>query len=87
MGMYDIPKEPGGLQFMGLKIVGHDGSNLAHTLLFSSVQFIHSVVSDSLRPHELQHAWPLPVHHQLPEFTHTHVRVGGAFQPSRIPVC
>ena len=27
--------------------------------LFSSVQFSHSVVSDSLRPHELQHARPL----------------------------
>ena len=31
---------------------------------FSSVQFSHSVTSDSLRPHELQHA-RLPVHHQL----------------------
>ena len=38
----------------------------------SSVQFSHSVVSDSLRPHELQHARP-PVHHQLPEFTQTHI--------------
>ena len=37
---------------------------------FSSVQFSGSVVSDSLRPHELQHARP-PVHHQLPEFTQT----------------
>ena len=27
-------------------------------LAFSSVQFSHSVVSDSLRPHELQHARP-----------------------------
>ena len=27
-------------------------------LLFSSVQFSHSVMSDSLRPHELQHARP-----------------------------
>jgi len=27
-------------------------------LQFSSVQFSHSVVSDSLRPHELQHARP-----------------------------
>ena len=25
---------------------------------FSSVQLSHSVVSDSLRPHELQHTWP-----------------------------
>jgi len=28
------------------------------TDMFSSVQFSHSVVSDSLRPHELQHARP-----------------------------
>ena len=38
----------------------------------SSVQFSHSVMSDSLRPHESQHT-SLPVHHQLPEFTETHV--------------
>ena len=31
----------------------------------SYVPFSRSVVSDSLRPHELQHARP-PVHHQLP---------------------
>jgi len=47
-----------------------------------SVQFSRSVVSDSLQPHELQHAG-LPVHHQLPEFTQIHVhRVGDAIQPS-----
>ena len=47
-----------------------------------SNQFSHSVVSDSLRPHELQHARP-SVHHQLLEFTQTHVhRVGDAIQPS-----
>ena len=41
-----------------------------------------SVMSDSLRPHGLQHAG-LPVHHQLPEFTQNHVhRVGDAIQPS-----
>ena len=39
---------------------------------FSSVQFNHSVMSDSLQPHESQHP-DLPVHHQLPEFTQTHV--------------
>ena len=48
----------------------------------SSVQFSHTVVSDSLWPHGLQHA-RLPVHHQLPEFTQTHVhRVRDAIQPS-----
>ena len=50
---------------------------------FSSVQFSRSVVSDSLRPHESQHCQPFPVHHQLPEFTQTHVqRVGDAIKPS-----
>ena len=45
-------------------------------------QFSRSVVSDSLQPHESQHARP-PVHHQFPEFTQTHVhRVGDAIQPS-----
>ena len=39
---------------------------------FSSVQFSRSVVSDSLQPHEPQHT-RLPVHHQLPESTQTHV--------------
>ena len=29
-----------------------------HTRIFSSVQFSHAVVSNSLRPHELQHARP-----------------------------
>ena len=39
-------------------------------------------MSDSLRPHELQHPG-LPVHHQLPEFTQTHVHpVGDAIQSS-----
>ena len=47
----------------------------------SSIQFSRSVVSDSLRPNESHHA--LPVHHQLPEFTQTHVhRIGDAIQPS-----
>ena len=34
------------------------GLNLIYSSLFSSVQFSHSVVSDSLRPHGLQHARP-----------------------------
>ena len=50
--------------------------------MFSSLQFSHSVVSDSLQPHEPQHARP-PIHHQLPESTQTHVHwVGDAIQPS-----
>ena len=48
-----------------------------------SVQFSRSVMSDSLRPHESQHVPGLPVHHQLLEFTQTHVhRVDDAIQPS-----
>ena len=44
----------------------------------SLVQFSRSVVSGSLQPHESRHARP-PCHHQLPEFTQTHVhRVGDA---------
>ena len=51
-------------------------------LTISSVQFSPSVVSNSLRPHELHHARP-PCHHQLPEFTQTHVhRVDDVIQPS-----
>ena len=51
-------------------------------MLFSSVKFSRWVVSDSLRLHGLQHA-SLPVHHQLPELTQTHVHwVGDAIQPS-----
>ena len=38
----------------------------------NSVQFSCSVVSNSLRPHGLQHAMP-PSLCQLPEFTQTHV--------------
>ena len=47
-----------------------------------SVQFSRSVVSDSLQP--MNCSTPgLPVHHQLPEFTQTHVhRVSDAIQPS-----
>ena len=41
-----------------------------------------SVMSDSLQPHVLKHTC-LPVHHQLPEFTQTHVHwVSDAIQPS-----
>ena len=49
---------------------------------FSWVQFSWSVVSDSLWP--MNCSTPgLPVHHQLPEFTQTHVhQVGDAIQPS-----
>ena len=50
--------------------------------LINSVQFSRSVISVSLRPHESSTPG-LPVHHQLPELTQTHVhRVSDAIQPS-----
>ena len=49
---------------------------------FSSVQFSRSVVSNICDP--MNRSTPgLPVHHQLPEFTQTHVhQVSDAIQPS-----
>ena len=53
------------------------------TPLVVSVQFSHSVVSDSSRPHEPQHARPL-CPSQLVESTQTHVHwVSDAIQPSQ----
>ena len=47
----------------------------------SSVQYSRSVVSNSLQPMN-RNTPGLPVHHQLPEFTQTHVhRVSDAIQP------
>ena len=47
-----------------------------------SVQFSCSVMSNSLRPHEWQHASP-PCPSPIPEFTQTHVHwVSDAIQPS-----
>ena len=50
----------------GVVIMAHKRAQNAISL----IQFSCSLVSDSLRPHELQHT-SLPVHHQLPEFTQT----------------
>ena len=48
---------------------------------FSSVQFSRSVMSDSLRPHESQHA-RLPCPSPTLEFTQTHIHgVSDAIQP------
>ena len=46
--------------------------------------FSRSVVSNSLRPHELQHARP-PCPHQLPEFTQTHIHGDRAISSSVVP--
>ena len=51
--------------------------------LSSSVQFSHSVMSNSLLSCGLQHARLPCLHHQLPELAQTHVhRVNDAIQPS-----
>ena len=81
-------EKPGGLQSTGLQRVGHNGvTSLSLSLHFSSLflaQFSSVAQScptlcDPMNPSTLG----LPVHHQLPEFTQTHVhRVGDAIQPS-----
>ena len=54
-------------------------------ITFSSVQFSWSVVPDSLQP-GTEACQASPVHHQLPEFTQTHVHwVSDAIQPSHPP--
>ena len=55
--------------------------NLVHVYKFLVLQFSCSVMSDSLQPMDCSTG--LPVHHQLPEFTQTHVHwLGDAIQPS-----
>ena len=56
--------------------------NLLRLVLWlSSVQFSHSVMSDSFDPMDCSTPG-LPVHYQLPELTQTHVQVSDAIQPS-----
>ena len=50
--------------------------------ILHSVQFTHSVVSNSLQPHGRQHARP-PCPSPIPQFTQTHVHsIGDTIQPS-----
>ena len=81
-------EEPGGLQSMGSHRVGHDWSDLAaagsvyediSSVQFSSVTQLCSTLCDPMN-----RSMPgLRVHHQLPEFTQTHVHwVSDAIQPS-----
>ena len=66
---------------MGLNQQSTD-TRLARLLKSVSVQFSRSVASDSLRPHESQHARP-PCPAPTPGVTQTHVhQVGDAIQPS-----
>ena len=71
--------DPAGLLSMGSHRVGHDCSDLAAAVQSSSVAQSYPTLCDSMNC-----STPgLPVHHQLPEFTQTHVhRVGDAIQPS-----
>ena len=70
---WEIPwtEESGGLQSIELQRVRH-----------SSVQFSHSVVPDYLWPTDCS-TLGLPVRHQLPEPTETHIhQVGDTIRPS-----
>ena len=68
---------PGGTDFSGLE-------SWLHYLLVLSVQFSSVSQSCPTLCDPMNRSTPgLPVHHQLPEFTETHVhRVGDAIQPS-----
>ena len=88
-------EEPGRLQSMGSHRVGHDWSDSSSiqysTILkvfwkygISSVQFSSVAQPCPTFCNPMNCSTPgLPVHHQLPEFTQTHVHwVGDAIQPS-----
>ena len=67
---------------ISIKINAVGNQLLWATYSICSVHFSHSVVSDSLWAHGLQHA-RLPCHHQLPELAQTDVHwVGDAIQQS-----
>ena len=78
------------LLFMGLQRVRHNWVtfttilNLETQSSFSSVQFSSVAQSCPTVCNPMNHSMPgLPVHHQLPEFTQTHVhQVDDAIQPS-----
>ena len=57
--------------------------NSQYLLQFSSVQLSSVAQSCPTLFDPMNHSTPgLPVHHQLPEFSQTHLRVGNAIQPS-----
>ena len=80
--------EPGGLLSMGSHRVRHDWSDLAAAAavhkIDNSIQFSSVAQSCPTLWDPMNHSTPgLPVHHQLPEFTQTHVhQVSDAIQPS-----
>ena len=68
----------------GHKKVGHDLVTKQGQSYFSSLQFISVAQSCPTLCDPMNHSTPgLPVYHQLPEFTQTHVhRVSDVIQPS-----
>ena len=70
----EVPLSSGSLRLRDL--LGQDDGD--HSVQFSSVTHSCPTLCDPMN-----HSTPgLPVHHQLPEFTQTHVRVSDAIQPS-----
>ena len=68
--------------YMGMVFMEWGNQNSEHRVQWNSVQFSRSFMSNSLHPHDCS-TLGLPVHHQLPESTQTHVHwVGDAIQPS-----
>ena len=78
-------EEPGRLQSMGLPRVGHDWVTNTFTFTVGWIVQFCSVTQLCLTLCDpMNHSRPdLPLHHQLPQFTQTHVHwVGDAIQPS-----
>ena len=72
---------------VGIKVAGRNTNNLRYaddtTLMAESDQIRSVVQSCPTLCNPLNRSTPdLPVHHQLPEFTQTHIRVSDAIQPS-----
>ena len=77
-------EEPGGLQSMGSQRIGHSLVTKPPPHEVISVQFSSVAQSCPTLCDPMNHSTiGLPVHHQLPEFTQTHVhQVSDAIQPS-----
>ena len=69
---------------LDIHVTGSSPSDFSSNSTFSVIQFSSVAQSCPTLCDPMNHSTPgLPVHHQLPEFTQTHVhRVGDAIQPS-----